>query len=193
MAMSPKLLRPRASGPTGAPPVYPIRAIHAGGSLQLERPGPFTLTYSPSAGGFGDLSVFGTLTEGQTEITVSYESRVTSLLAQLTNATLLNASLEIALVDATDRVVGWGVTSTSTSVYSTNGNLGHTMTLRVLRFPSIPQNYWVIGQSGTTFSSLPSYIFAGVRPYQVVSLPVVTVRPSLWKVETYSPVYHWSI
>jgi hypothetical protein len=159
----------------------------------LERPGPFTLAYSPSAGGFGDLSVFGTLTEGQTEITVSYESRVTSLLAQLTNATLVNASLEIVLVDATDRVVGWGVTSTNTSVYSTNGNLGHTMTLRVLRFPSIPQNYWVIGQSGTTFSSLPSYIFAGVRPYQVVSLPVVTVRPSLWKVETYSPVYHWSI
>jgi hypothetical protein len=117
---------------------------------------------------------------------------VTSLLAQDTNATLVNASLEIVLVDATDRVVGWGVTSTNTSVYSTNGNLGHTMTLRVLRFPSIPQNYWLIGQSGTTFSNRPSYIFAAVRPYQVVSLPVVTVRPSLWKVETYSPVYHWS-
>jgi hypothetical protein len=193
MAMSPKLLRPRASGPTGAPPVYPIRAIHAGGAARIQRPGPSEVVYFPSVGGAGDLSVFGTLAEGQTEITVSYESRVTSLLAQEAGSTFLNGSLEIVLVDATNRVVGWGVTSTSTSVYSTNGNLGHTMTLRVLRFPSIPQNYWVIGQSGTTFSSLPSYIFAGVQPYQVVSLPVVTVRPSLWKAETLRPVYHWSI
>jgi len=193
MGMSGALLRPKTSGPTGAPPVYPIRAIHAGGAVQIQRPGPSVVTYFPSVGGVGDLSVFGTLAEGQTEITVSYESRVTSLLAQQAGSTLLGASLEIVLVDASDRVVGWGVTSTNTSFYSTNGNLGHTMTLPVLRFPSIPQNYWLLGQSGTTFSSLPSYIFAGVRPYQVVSLPVVTVRPSLWNVETYSPVYHWSI
>jgi formylglycine-generating enzyme required for sulfatase activity len=46
------------------------------------------------------------------------------------------------------------------------------MTLRVLRFPTITQDYWLLGQSGTTFSALPSYIFANVRPYQFVSLPV---------------------
>ena len=191
MAMSPKLLRPRANYAVR----YPVRAAHVGGSVRLSTT-PAGQSIAPTAhlgGTYGDLRVLGTIESGNT-ITVDIS-------AAFTGQTVDYAALEIVLVDANDRIVGWGNTRTGwpddgAGSPPTNGVGGTVMTLTLRQFPEVVGS-WVLNGKNAAFSALASYAWLPVSPYKRVDTSLIpatpAIAPSLWKVETLSPVYHWSI
>ena len=194
MAMSPKLLRPRANYAVR----YPVRAAHVGGAVRLSTT-PAGQSVAPTAhlgGTHGDLRVLGAIESGNT-ITVDIS-------AAFTGQTVDYAALEIVLVDANDRIVGWGNTRTGwpddgLGSPPTNGVGGTVMTLTLGQFPEVV-GAWVLNGKNAAFSALASYAWLPVSPYKRVDTSLIpatpvapVIAPSLWKVETYSPVYHWSI
>jgi hypothetical protein len=73
------------------------------------------------------------------------------------------------------------------------------MTLTLRQFPEVVGG-WVLNGKNAAFSPLASYAWLPVSPYKRVDTSLIpatpvapAIAPSLWKVETYSPVYHWSI
>jgi len=190
MGMSPKLLRPRANYAVR----YPVRAAHVGGVVYLSTT-PAGPPVSPTAhlgGTYGDLRVLGAIESGNT-ITVDIS-------AAFTGQTVDYASLEIVLVDANNRIVGWGNTRTGwpddgLGNPPTNGVGGTVMTLTLRQFPEVVGSWVLNGLGGGQASSA----WLPVSPYKRVDTSLIpeplapTAPTSLWKVETYSPVYHWSI
>jgi hypothetical protein len=169
--MSPKLLRPRANYAVR----YPVRAAHVGGSVRLSTT-PAGQSIAPTAhlgGTYGDLRVLGAIESGNT-ITVDIS-------AAFTGQTVDYASLEIVLVDANDRIVGWGNTRTGwpddgAGSPPTNGVGGTVMTLTLRQFPEVVGS-WVLNGKNASFSALASYAWLPVSPYKRVDtslIPAVT-------------------
>jgi len=167
MAMSPKLLRPRANYAVR----YPVRAAHVGGAVRLSTT-PAGQSVAPTAhlgGTYGDLRVLGTI-EGGSTITVDIS-------AAFTGQTVDYASLEIVLVDANDRIVGWGNTRTGwpddgNGSPPTNGVGGTVMTLTLGQFPEVV-GAWALNGKNAAFSQLASYAWLPVSPYKRVDTSLI--------------------
>jgi len=165
--MSPKLLRPRANYAVR----YPVRAAHVGGSARLSTT-PVGQGIAPTAhlgGTYGDLRVLGAIESGNT-ITVDIS-------AAFTGQTVDYASLEIVLVDANDRIVGWGNTRTGwpddgLGSPPTNGVGGTVMTLTLRQFPEVVGG-WVLNGKNAAFSPLASYAWLPVSPYKRVDTSLI--------------------
>lgn len=190
--MNPRLLRPRAAYAVR----YPVRAVHVGGAVRV---GPANTVVSPTTnvgGTIGDLMALATVQSGPT-VTVD-------LSADFDGQIVNYASLEIVLVDANSRIVGWGNTRTGypddgAGSPPTNGVGGLYLTLTISQFPQIT-GAWVLNGKNSAFSGLASYAWLPVSPYKIVDTtliieptpPPVPANISLWTADSFDPVYHWS-
>jgi len=154
--MSQRLLRPRAAYAVR----YPVRAVHVGGSVRVRRPEGF-LFVVPTAhlgGASGDLMSLATVQSGPT-VTVD-------LSADFDGETVDASYLEIVLVDANSRIVGWGTSPT------TNGVGGLYLTLTIGQFPQITGSFVLDGKN-PAFSGLASYAWLPVSPYKIVDTTLI--------------------
>ncbi|NDG03692.1 MAG: fibronectin type III domain-containing protein, partial [Synechococcaceae bacterium WBB_34_004] len=102
--------------------------------------------------------------------------------AAFAGQTVNYASLEIVLVDANDRMVGWGNTRTGwpddgNGSPPTNGVGGTVMTLTLRQFPQV-KGSWVLNGKNAAFSAQASYAWLPVSPYKRVDtslIPAVTL------------------
>jgi hypothetical protein len=165
-------------------PVYPIRAVYVSGVIRLERSGFPNVNLTPTyatGGSSGDLAVLATMQFPATTVSVSVEASVNKGLTDYPGYALAYASLEVALIDADNRIVGWG-TTTSTGIASpTNGVGGYFMTLAVNEFPTIgsPQS-WVLTNTSGTFASLPSHILNQRPAYSQVNSRLLDYMARDW-------------
>lgn len=120
---------------------YPVRAVHVGGMWAFNG---WTYTAYPT-GIIGDLKVLTTMEYPNQTVEVSVQQALDQYLIDNPDKTLDYASLEIALVDANNRIVGWGTTSTSNAAGTTNGTTGTSMVLSLFSFPSGIPNSWILG------------------------------------------------
>jgi hypothetical protein len=165
-------------------PVYPIRAVYVSGVIRLERSGFPNVLLTPTyatGGSSGDLAVLATMQFPATTVSVSVENSVNKGLTDYPGYALAYASLEVALIDADNRIVGWG-TTTSTGIASpTNGTGGYFMTLAVNEFPTIgsPQS-WVLTNTSNTFASLLSNILNQRPAYSQVNSRLLDYMARDW-------------
>lgn len=150
---------------------YPIRAIHVGGAIRLSTT-PAGQSIAPTAhlgGTYGDLRVLSTISTGNS-ITVDISSA-------FAGQTINYASLEVVLVDADNRIVGWGNTRTGwpddgAGSPPTNGAGGTFMTLTLEEFPVIDGS-WVLNGKNPAFSNLAAYAWLPVQPYKTVDTALI--------------------
>jgi hypothetical protein len=124
---------------------YPVRAVHAGGVLSFDNWAVYTTPTYYWGGSYGDLRTLATMEFPATSVSVDVSVSATKYIADNPGRVLTYAALEIVLVDAANRIVGWGTTSTNPAVTSSNGTAGTSMTVSLFAFPSVPASSWVIG------------------------------------------------
>lgn len=167
MPISPRLLRPRAAYAVR----YPVRAVHVGGAIRFSTT-PAWESVAPTAhlgGTYGDLRVLATASEGET-VTIDIS-------AAFTGQTITYASLEIVLVDANSRMVGWGNTRTGwpddgLGAPPSNGTAGTSLTVTIGSFPTI-EGPWVLNGKNPAFSSLAAYAWLPVSPFKIVDTTII--------------------
>lgn len=146
---------------------YPVKAVHIGGMFAFN---DFAYTAYPTYywdGSVGDMRTLETMQYPNTSINVSVQQSLNKYLSDFPDRTLNYASLEIALIDSDNRIVGWGTTSTSNVPGTTNGTDGIGMTISLFSFPSGIPNSWVIG--GNNDGSPPSAELFPFTQYKKVS------------------------
>lgn len=128
---------------------YPVRAVHAGGVLSFDNWAVFTTPTYFWGGSPGDLRALATMEYPATSVSVDVSASATKYIADNPGRTLTYSALEVVLVDAANRIVGWGTTSTNQATGPSNGTGGTSMTLSLLSFPTVSAANWVIGGLAT--------------------------------------------
>lgn len=169
----------RSSTPTPTPTststqisiAYPVRAVHVGGAISTTQtqPGQSIAPTTHLGGTHGDLLTIATINSGNS-ITVDISSA-------FIEQTINYASLEVVIVDANNRIVGWGNTRTgwpddNLGSPPTNGIGGTFMTLSIGQFPPIDGS-WVLNGKNPAFASLASYAWLPVQPYKIVDTAII--------------------
>ena len=152
---------------------WPIRAVHVGGLFKITNSSGEFQWLSPTwPGDFGDLATLGSAEHATQSITVNLTATLNAILAANPGWSLVRSSLEIALVDCDNRVVGWGTTDLNGEFGPTHGNGGHIITVSVGDFPTIPAQFktmWVLSDDGNTFVNNASYVLNRPTPYKLVA------------------------
>lgn len=171
---------------------YPVRAVHVGGMIAFNN---FSEIISPAYywnGTYGDLQTLATMQFPDTSVYVDVSQSVTKYLNDYPGRTLTYASLEVVLIDAANRIVGWGTTASNPAPNPSNGTAGTSMTISLLSFPQV-SNTWVIGglpTSGTnTIDILP------ITAYKKVASRYLDINKYDWNnvvnpPTTYAPSSH---
>lgn len=171
---------------------YPVRAVHIGGIISFNS---WAHTISPTYylnGSLGDMQTIAVMNFPATSVYIDVSQSVAKYLNDNPGRTFTYASLEIVLVDAANRIVGWGTTASIPAVNPSNGTAGTSMTVNLLSFPSVPNN-WVIGglpTSGTnTVDILP------ITAYKKVASRWLDIEKHDWNnivnpPSTFSPSSH---
>jgi hypothetical protein len=174
---------------------YPVRAVHIGGLFSFNQ--DFTLICSPTyylGGSSGDLKNIGIMNYPDESITVDVSASAVKYIEDNPGRSLVYASLEVVLVDNSNRVVGWGTTATNPSVNPTNGTGGTTMTVHLFDFPN-QSNSWILG--GLSANGWPVSDLIPITPYKQLSsnylqqiftpTPTPTPTPTLTPTPTPNP------
>lgn len=171
---------------------YPVRAVHVGGQLGFNN---WALSAPPTystGGSAGDLATLATMSFPATTVAVDVTASVTKFITDNPGATLNYASLEVVLVDAANRVVGWGSTATSSAVGPSNGTAGTSMTVSLLAFPTL-NNGWIIG--GGSAVGFNSAEITPITAYKLCQSRFLDVDRTDWgnipnKPTTFAPAAH---
>ncbi len=178
---------------------WPVRTVNVGGLFKITNGSSFQwLPTTWPAVDFGDLSTLASVEHATESITVNLSSTLSAILAANPGWTLVRSSLEVALLDADNRVVGWGTTESNGDYGPTNGNGGHFMTLTVGSFPTIPvanKNEWVLSSDDATFVNNVSYVLNRPTPYKKVAHRLLDTGKYAWanitdKPSTFTPASH---
>jgi hypothetical protein len=153
---------------------WPVRAVHVGGLFKIGNgTGGFQWlpTTWPSTD-FGSLATLATVEHPTEAVTVDLSSNLAALLAANPGWSLVRSSLEVALLDCDDRVVGWGTTESDGNYAPTHGNGGHIITLSVGDFPTIDPAFktvWGLSDDTGTFAGFSSYVLNRPTPYKFIA------------------------
>ena len=129
---------------------YPVRAVHVGGVLQFNSGAFFTTpTYGQPGAAACDLGTLATMQYPATSVAVDVSANAAQYLTDNPGRALTYSSLEVALIDAANRIVGWGATASNPSLNAPNGTGGTSMTVSLLAFPTLSAA-WVLGGGPTT-------------------------------------------
>lgn len=165
---------------TGLVPEYPIRAYLFSGMFILNNSnGTWNRSVDPKYfwnQDLGDVRIAGEINYPDTSITVDYSPSITKALQDYPGTYLHYASIEVALVDAHNRIVGWGVSATDTSVGVTHGTTGYALTINLFDFPDwslLPGGWTINNTSGSTNSA--AYLFNRPTPYKHIDPPETSV------------------
>lgn len=169
---------------------YPVRAVHVGGVIVLSN-GASTLFFAPTygtGGDYGDLATLATMSYPDTTVSPSVASSVSAAISANPGYSLSRASLEVALVDAANRVVGWATTASDGAGSPTHGTGGTTLTVSLFDFPTITQpSLWVLTGSQTNFGALPSFAVNSPTPYKKVTSRYLDIEERDWNKITNTP------
>jgi hypothetical protein len=172
---------------------WPVRAVNVGGLFNITNGSSFQfLPTTWPAVDFGDLSTLARVEHATESITVDLSSTLSAILAANPGWTLARSSLEVSLIDADNRVVGWGTTESNGDYGPTNGNGGHIMTLTVGSFPTISathKNGWVLSSDNGTFASKLSYVLNRPTPYKQVAHRLLDTGKYAWANITDKPTF----
>ena len=171
------------------PVVYPVRAVHVSGLISLDNGAKtFPATYF-WGGSAGDLRTLATLNYPATSVTVSMQQSIDKALSENPGSTVTYLSLEVALVDAANRIVGWGTTTKFLNLsLATNGNDGATMTLPVLAFPTLPSGWWMNNTLGWA-DGTPAAALIPVAAYKKVTSRFLDIEERDWDKITNKPTF----
>lgn len=168
---------------TSQPPttIYPIRAYVFGGLIVLNNISDDSFNSSVSIlynWGLSpeDIKHIGTINYPDTSITVDCNDSVVKAVADNPDTYPGNVSLEVALVDNANRIVGWAITSTNEAHSPTHGSAGYTLTMNVFDFPDITgiPDVWII-TSASPDTNKAGYLFNQPSEYANVDLPETTL------------------
>lgn len=172
---------------------YPVRAVHVGGIIVLKNSSNSLLNLPPtfSTGGtYGDLAVLATMTYPATSVAVSVQASANAAVAANPGFSLERSSLEVCLVDAANRIVGWATTASDWAGAPTAGNGGTTLTVNLFDFPSFSQpGSWVFSGSAQNFGNLPSFVLNSPTPYKKVTSRFLDIEERDWGKITNKPTF----
>ena len=171
---------------------YPVRAVHVGGIISFNS---WTYTISPTYyldGSLGDMKTISVMNFPATSVYVDVSESVTKYLNDYPGRTFIYASLEVVLIDAANRVVGWGTTASNPAANPSNGTAGTSMTINLLSFPSVSNN-WVIG--GLSASGTNTVDILPITAYKKVASRWLDIEKHDWNnivnpPATYTPSSH---
>lgn len=169
------------------PITYPIRAIHVGGVLSFNN---WARTASPTyfwGGSAGDMRTLAILEFPATSVSVSVSDSVTKYINDNPGMSLTYASLEVALIDAANRVVGWGTTATSSANQPSNGTAGTSMTIPLLSFPVL-NSAWFLG-GNSTYTGLNIADIMPITAYKFCQSRYLDIEKTDWDNIPNKPVF----
>lgn len=174
------------SSDTGFIPTYPIRAYIFGGQIVLYNTVGNTyntalpITYYWGLAN-GDIKEYSITEYPNTSFTVDCIDSINKALVDYPGTYVQYSSLEVALLDSDNRIVGWATSATSPVPMPTHGSVGYSLTMNLFDFPNwsgIPTtwNLTSLNSESTTFKNLASTLFNRPVAYDIVdSLPLVSV------------------
>lgn len=172
---------------------YPVRAVHVGGVVVVRNTSNVSISVPPtfSTGGtYGDLAVLATMAYPDTSVAVSVQASVTAAGAANPGYTYHRSSLEVCLVDAANRIVGWATTASDGAGSPTHGTGGFSLTVNLFDFPTFSQPAaWVISGSQANFGTLPSFVLNSPTAYKKVTSRFLDIEERDWAKITNKPTF----
>jgi len=160
---------------SGTPRIeYPVRVLHGGGVLVFNGSTSVSPTYFWD-GSIGDLRELSVIQSANDSLLVSVQESVDKYIEDNPGAVLTYASLEIVLVDASNKVVGWATTATNPVVPGISSGLGGFFLTASLRFFPETSNSWIVplGFGGTSAAPEPIGPILPLTPYKTVVIPAI--------------------
>lgn len=162
-----------------APLEYPIRAYIVGGMINLSNLSNsayytgLPIIYSVDTPNFSyvPLKLYGTIEYSGVSLEVNCESNINQALTDFPNTYVEYSSLEVILLDADDKIMGWATSATSSTPMPTHGNDGYKLTINVFDFPdlnSVPDT-WVLTNTNNSTSQYEGRIFTDPVAYKQIS------------------------
>lgn len=181
------------NGKTGAVtiPVYPIRAYIVGGMISLSNISNnsyntgLPIVYSNDIPNFNyvPLKLSGSIEYGQTSILVNCQSNLNKALLDFPGTYVSYSSLEVVLVDADNKIVGWATSATSPAPMPTHGSDGYKLTINLFDFPDLTNvpDTWVLTNPSNSINQYEGRIFTDPVAYKQISSRFIDNLEHDWK------------
>lgn len=160
-------------------PEYPVRAYIIGGMISLYNSSTNTydrglpIIYSEDVPNFDyvPLKLYGNIEYGNTSILVDCQSNINQALSDFPGTYVYYSSLEVVLVDADNKIVGWATSATSPIPMPTHGSDGYKLMINLFDFPDLSgvPDTWVLTNPSNSVDQYEGRIFTDPVSYKQIS------------------------